>query len=84
MKFDTPALRNPIDRLKVVGKATPRIDGPLKTTGSAAYAYEQHAAAPARIRAFFRRFVGVSHHRMKNRLLVAQNAPRCLHALDET
>ena len=40
MKFDTPALRNPIDRLKVVGKATTRIDGPLKTTGTAPYAYE--------------------------------------------
>jgi xanthine dehydrogenase YagR molybdenum-binding subunit len=40
MKFDTPAIRNPIDRLKVVGKATTRIDGPLKTTGTAPYAYE--------------------------------------------
>jgi len=40
MKFDTPALRNPIDRLQVVGKATTRIDGPLKTTGTAPYAYE--------------------------------------------
>ncbi len=46
MKFDTPASRNPIDRLKVVGKPTERIDGPLKTTGTATYAYEQHAAAP--------------------------------------
>ena len=49
MKFDTPATRNPIDRLKVVGKATPRIDGPLKTTGGATYAYEQHAAAPGAV-----------------------------------
>ena len=40
MKFDTPARTNPIDRLKVVGKPTPRIDGALKTTGSAPYAYE--------------------------------------------
>jgi xanthine dehydrogenase YagR molybdenum-binding subunit len=40
MKFDTPAIRNPIDRLQVVGKATTRIDGPLKTTGTAPYAYE--------------------------------------------
>jgi xanthine dehydrogenase YagR molybdenum-binding subunit len=46
MKFDTPASRNPIDRLKVVGQPTPRIDGPLKTTGTATYAYEQHQAAP--------------------------------------
>ena len=46
MKFDKPATRNPIDRLKVVGKSTQRIDGPLKTTGRATYAYEQHRAAP--------------------------------------
>jgi len=41
MKFDTPATTNPIDQLKVVGKPTNRIDGPLKTTGTAPYAYEQ-------------------------------------------
>jgi xanthine dehydrogenase YagR molybdenum-binding subunit len=46
MKFDTPASRNPIARLKVVGQPTERIDGPLKTTGSAPYAYEQNQAAP--------------------------------------
>ena len=46
MKFTTPATTNPIDQLKVVGRATDRIDGPLKTTGTAPYAYEQHAAAP--------------------------------------
>ncbi|WKL58027.1 aldehyde oxidoreductase molybdenum-binding subunit PaoC [Asticcacaulis sp. ZE23SCel15] len=46
MKFDTPATTNPIDQLKVVGKPTDRIDGPLKTTGMAPYAYEQHEAAP--------------------------------------
>ena len=40
MKFDTPAGTNPIDQLKVVGKPTPRIDGPLKTSGAAPYAYE--------------------------------------------
>ena len=44
MKFDTPAGTNPIDQLKVIGKPTPRIDGPLKTTGSAPYAYEHHDA----------------------------------------
>jgi xanthine dehydrogenase YagR molybdenum-binding subunit len=44
MKFDTPATTNPIDQLKVVGKATDRIDGPLKTTGTAPYAYERHDA----------------------------------------
>jgi xanthine dehydrogenase YagR molybdenum-binding subunit len=46
MKFDTPATTNPIDQLKVVGKPTDRIDGPLKTTGSAVYAYEHHDAVP--------------------------------------
>ena len=46
MKFDTPATTNPIDQMKVVGKATPRIEGPLKTTGHAPYAYEHHAAVP--------------------------------------
>ena len=44
MKFDTPAGQNPIDQLKVIGKATDRIDGPLKTTGTAPYAYERHDA----------------------------------------
>jgi xanthine dehydrogenase YagR molybdenum-binding subunit len=45
MKFDTPATTNPIDRMKVVGKAISRIDGPLKTTGTAPYAYERHDVA---------------------------------------
>jgi xanthine dehydrogenase YagR molybdenum-binding subunit len=45
MKFDTPAGTNPIDQLKLVGKPTDRIDGPLKTTGTAPYAYEHHALA---------------------------------------
>ena len=46
MKFDTPATTNPIDQLKVVGKPVNRIDGPLKTTGVAPYAYERHDVAP--------------------------------------
>jgi xanthine dehydrogenase YagR molybdenum-binding subunit len=46
MKFDTPATTNPIDQLKVVGKATDRIDGRLKTTGTAPYAYERHDVVP--------------------------------------
>src|ERR671916_925774 len=45
MKFDTPATDNPIDRLRVVGKPIDRIDGPLKTTGTAPYAYERHDVA---------------------------------------
>ena len=44
MKFETPATHNPIDQLKVVGQPTDRIDGPLKTTGTAPYAYERHDA----------------------------------------
>lgn len=46
MKFDTPATQNPIDQLKVVGQGVDRIDGPLKTTGKAPYAYEHHDTAP--------------------------------------
>jgi xanthine dehydrogenase YagR molybdenum-binding subunit len=42
MKFDTPATTNPIDQLKIVGKPTRRIEGPLKTAGTAPYAYEHH------------------------------------------
>jgi len=45
MKFDTPATHNPIDQLKIVGKPTDRIEGPLKTTGTAPYAYERHDVA---------------------------------------
>ena len=44
MKFDTPAGQNPIDRLRVIGKPTDRIDGKYKTTGTAPYAYERHDA----------------------------------------
>ncbi|WP_338581761.1 aldehyde oxidoreductase molybdenum-binding subunit PaoC [Pseudomonas sp. MAG733B] len=46
MKFDTPATTNPIDQMQVVGKATTRIEGPLKTTGTAHYAYEHHDVVP--------------------------------------
>src|ERR1700712_1675481 len=46
MKFDTPATTNPIDQLKFVGKATDRIDGKYKTTGTAPYAYERHDVVP--------------------------------------
>ncbi|WP_252272937.1 aldehyde oxidoreductase molybdenum-binding subunit PaoC [Pseudomonas subflava] len=42
MKFDTAASGNPIDRQRVVGQPVDRIDGPLKTTGTATYAYEWH------------------------------------------
>ncbi len=47
MQFDKPATTNPIDRLKVVGQPVLRIDGVLKTTGRATYAYEwQDPALP--------------------------------------
>ncbi|MBU2285165.1 MAG: xanthine dehydrogenase family protein molybdopterin-binding subunit, partial [Gammaproteobacteria bacterium] len=46
MKFDSPATQNPIDQLKVVGQPLDRIDGPMKTSGMAPYAYERHDVAP--------------------------------------
>ncbi|MFG6416922.1 aldehyde oxidoreductase molybdenum-binding subunit PaoC [Roseateles sp. DC23W] len=46
MRFDQPATTNPIDQGRVVGKPTPRIDGPLKTAGAAPYAYEHHELTP--------------------------------------
>ena len=46
MKFDKPATTNPIDKLRVVGQPTDRIEGPLKVSGTAAYAYERHDVAP--------------------------------------
>lgn len=42
MKFDRPATTNPIDNLKIVGRPIHRIDGALKVTGQATYAYEGH------------------------------------------
>ena len=42
MKFDTPATTNPIDQLRVIGKPFDRIEGALKATGMAPYAYERH------------------------------------------
>jgi xanthine dehydrogenase YagR molybdenum-binding subunit len=46
MKFDHPAKDNPIDQMKVVGQPHDRIDGPMKTTGTAHYAYEWHNEVP--------------------------------------
>ena len=46
MKFETPATQNPIDRQSVVGQPRDRVDGPLKVTGAARYAYEQHDVVP--------------------------------------
>ncbi len=46
MKFDKPATQNLIDQQNVVGQPRDRIDGPLKTSGQATYAYEWHDEAP--------------------------------------
>jgi xanthine dehydrogenase YagR molybdenum-binding subunit len=47
MKFDQPATAaNPIDRQRVIGKPQNRVEGQLKVTGHAPYAYEFHDAAP--------------------------------------
>ncbi len=46
MRFDAPATNNPIDQLKVIGHPTDRIEGPLKVSGVAPYAYERHDVAP--------------------------------------
>jgi xanthine dehydrogenase YagR molybdenum-binding subunit len=46
VKFDAPATTNPIDQLKIVGQPVDRIDGRLKTTGRAPYAYERYDVAP--------------------------------------
>ena len=45
MDFNAPAGANLFDKAKVVGKSTPRIDGPLKTSGRAPYAAERHDVA---------------------------------------
>ena len=41
-RLATLAGANPTGQLKVLGRATDRIDGPLKTTGTAPYAYEHN------------------------------------------
>ncbi|MGF7148600.1 xanthine dehydrogenase YagR molybdenum-binding subunit [Sphingomonas zeicaulis] len=46
MEFNAPAGTNLFDQSKIVGKSTPRIDGPLKTTGTAPYAYERYDVVP--------------------------------------
>jgi xanthine dehydrogenase YagR molybdenum-binding subunit len=46
MKFNEPASTNPIDQMKVVGQPVNRIDGALKTTGTAPYAMDRHDVVP--------------------------------------
>jgi xanthine dehydrogenase YagR molybdenum-binding subunit len=45
MRFDTPAGQNPIDGRTIVGQPHRRVDGALKVTGTAPYAYERHDVA---------------------------------------
>lgn len=78
MKFDTPAGTNPIDQLKVVGKPVDRIDGPLKTTGQAPYAYEHHDL-PARAAYGHVIGAGISKGTIRSiDLSAARNAPGVL------
>ncbi|TPG59650.1 xanthine dehydrogenase family protein molybdopterin-binding subunit [Roseomonas nepalensis] len=44
MLFDQPAAGNPIDNGTVVGRPVLRIDGPLKVSGAARYAFERNDA----------------------------------------
>ncbi len=46
MKFNSPVETNLFDDAKIIGKPTQRVDGPLKVTGTAPYAYERNDAAP--------------------------------------
>ena len=46
MKFDKPAGVSPLDKGDVLGKSTQRIEGPLKVSGKATYAYEWHDVLP--------------------------------------
>lgn len=49
MEFNQPAGDNMFDDSKVVGKPTHRIDGPLKVSGQAPYAYERHDVAEGQL-----------------------------------
>jgi xanthine dehydrogenase YagR molybdenum-binding subunit len=46
MEFSAPAGDTLFDKATILGKPTPRIDGPMKTTGTAPYAHDRHDAAP--------------------------------------
>lgn len=49
MEFNAPAGANLFDNAKIVGKSTPRIDGPLKVSGKAPYAAERHDVAAGQL-----------------------------------
>ena len=49
MNYDAPVDRNLFDDAKVVGRPHTRIDGPLKVSGQAPYAYERHDVVPGQL-----------------------------------
>ena len=49
MKYTAPIGDTLIDAGRVVGRPTPRIDGPLKVSGLAPYAYERHDVADGQL-----------------------------------
>ena len=49
MKFDQAVEGDFVKDVDLIGKSTPRIDGPLKTTGYAPYAYERHEVASGQL-----------------------------------
>ncbi|OCX56634.1 xanthine dehydrogenase [Thioclava sp. SK-1] len=42
MEFNQPAGQNLFDQSRIVGKPMPRVEGPLKVSGHAKYAFERH------------------------------------------
>ena len=49
MQFNEPAGTNLFDDARIVGKPTPRVDAPLKVSGTAPYAYERHDVAEGQL-----------------------------------
>ncbi|EPX75578.1 aldehyde oxidoreductase molybdenum-binding subunit PaoC [Salipiger mucosus] len=49
MQFNQPAGDNLFDESRVVGMPAQRVDGPLKVTGQAPYAYERHDVAEGQV-----------------------------------
>ena len=49
MEFNNPAGNNLFDKAKVVGQPIRRLEGPLKVTGRAPYAYERHDVASGQV-----------------------------------
>ena len=49
MDFNAPAKTNLFDGARIVGKPQTRVDGPLKVSGTAPYAYERHDVAEGQL-----------------------------------